>query len=83
MNLIEDSHSRIDKDATVGNCRIKHLLFADDLALLGSFQQGDWFSAIKLELKQAIKRPSYYVSPEMQDSVGYTAVKRLHTATGR
>jgi len=33
--------------------------------LLESSQQGDRFSAIKLELKQAIKRPSYYVSPEM------------------
>jgi len=34
------------------NCRIKHLLFADNLVLLASSQQGDRFFATKLHLKQ-------------------------------
>jgi len=34
-----DSHRRVDEGLTVGSCRIKSLLFADDSALLASSQQ--------------------------------------------
>jgi len=34
-----DIHSRVDERVTIGSCRINRLLFADDLALLTSFQQ--------------------------------------------
>jgi len=35
-----DSHSRVDEGVTVGSCRINRLLFAEDLVLLASSQQG-------------------------------------------
>jgi len=38
MNCI-DSHSRVDQGVTVGSCRNKRLLSADDLVLLASSQQ--------------------------------------------
>jgi len=49
MNCI-DSHSRVEVGVTAGSCRINHLVFADDLVLLASSQQGlqhalDRFSA--------------------------------------
>jgi len=39
MNWI-DSHSRVDEGVRAGSCRINRLLFAEDLALLVSSQQG-------------------------------------------
>ena len=39
MNWI-DRHSRVDEDVTVGSFRINPLLFANDLVLLASSQQG-------------------------------------------
>jgi len=49
MNWIE-SHSWIGKVVAVSNCNIRRLLFANDLVLLASFEQGlqhalHWFSA--------------------------------------
>jgi len=49
MNWI-DSHSRVEEGVTFVSCRSNRLLFADDLVLLVSFQQGlqhmlDRFSA--------------------------------------
>jgi len=39
MNWI-DSHRRVDKGVVVGSCRINCLLFADDLVLFASSEQG-------------------------------------------
>jgi len=38
MNCI-GSHSRVDKDVTVGSCRTKRLLFEHDLVVLASSEQ--------------------------------------------
>ena len=35
-----DSHSRVDKCATVGSCRINCLLLGDDLVMLPFSEQG-------------------------------------------
>jgi len=35
-----DSYSRVDEGVTVGSCKINRLIFADDLVLPASFQQG-------------------------------------------
>jgi len=39
MNLV-GSHCRVDEGVTVGSCRINRLLFAADLVLLTSSEQG-------------------------------------------
>ena len=59
-----DSHSRVNEGATVGSCRIKQLLFVDDL--LASSEQGpqrtlDRFSAACESLQKA---KSVYVASE-------------------
>ena len=33
MDRMTDSHRRVDMGVTVGNCRVNHLLFADELVL--------------------------------------------------
>jgi len=33
-----DGHRRVDEGVTVGNCRTYHLLFANDLVLLATYQ---------------------------------------------
>ena len=35
-----DSHFRVDEGVKVGRCRVNHLVFADDLVLLASSEQG-------------------------------------------
>ena len=62
---------------TVGSCRINPLVFADDLVLLVSFEQGlqhalDRFAAAvccQAGMKMSCKRPQYCFSLENQASV--------------
>jgi len=75
MNLA-DNPSRVDKDVTVGSCRISCLLSANDLVLLAASEEGlqhalDRFSAVcdQPGVKISTKIPRCYVSPETQGSV--------------
>jgi len=65
------SYSRVDKGVTVGSCNINRLIFADDLVLLASFQQGlqhtleQFFAACdRAGMKIVTKIPRYDVSLE-------------------
>jgi len=71
-----DSRSRVNKGVTAGSCRINHLLFADNLIALASYQQGlqyalDQHSTAcnQAGMKISTKKMRYYVSPENQVSV--------------
>ena len=68
---LDRSHSRVEECVTVGSCRINCLLFADDLVLLASSQQGFSMHSIDFllratgpEWKLAPERPRCYVSLE-------------------
>ena len=67
-----DSHRNIDEGVTVGNCRMNHLLFADELVLhawnFGTGSSAHIWSVFccvrpRKEWKSALKRLRYYVSP--------------------
>ena len=87
MNLL-DGHRRVDKGATVGNCRMNRLLFADELVLHAcvDFRNrvfithfiGFLLRATKKKRKLALKRLRCYVSPKAV----FSASKRQCTVAG-
>ena len=75
MNWL-DSHSQVDKWATVGSCKISRLLLANDLVQLAPSKHGlqhalDWFVAVcdQAGMKLALKTPRNCASSESQVSV--------------
>ena len=88
-----DSHRRVNKGVTVGNCRRNCWLFAEELVfgtacmdllnrVFSTHLIGFLLRATKQEQKSALKRLRHCVSQNAEDSVASSARERNSTAAG-